>query len=279
MSHDILIAGHIVKDITSSGWRAGGGALYASGQAARLGLSVGVVTACASDVEPARELGGVDWHVAPSPLTTSFENVYHAGVRTQRLPSLGRQLTLEDVPRAWLDAPIALLTPVFHDVAPELPGQLASEGRLLGLGAQGWLRRLDGERVLPGIVEPRPEWLHGDVVFVSDEDVNDPEAVSIWREQAPVVVLTLGRRGCVVWDDAGRHELPALHPVEVDPTGAGDVFAAAFLVRYRETRNAVEAARFGTAAAALKVRTAGLDGIGGRGEIEALLTQNAAVGA
>ncbi len=277
MSHDILIAGHIVKDLSPDGWRAGGGALYASAQARALGLSAGVVTACGSAIDPNAELSGVEWHVVPSPETTTFENTYVEGVRTQRLHAHGREITLDDVPRSWLAAPIVLLTPVFHDVATSLPRQLAQPGRIIGLGAQGWLRRLDGDRVLPGVVEPRPEWLVGDVVFVSDEDVSDAEAVSVWHTQVPVVVLTLGRRGCIVWDENGRHELPALYSQEVDPTGAGDVFAAAFLVRYHETHDALSSARFAAAAAALKVRSSGLHGIGSRAQIEALLTNNAAV--
>ncbi|HEX5369510.1 MAG TPA: PfkB family carbohydrate kinase, partial [Dehalococcoidia bacterium] len=274
---DILIAGHIVKDLVSDGWRAGGGALYASAQARALGLSTAVVTACGPDIEPTAELHGVEWHVAPSASTTTFENTYRDSVRTQRLGERGRELTLDDIPAAWLDAPIVLLTPVFHDVAPELPGKLIGPGRLVGLGAQGWLRRLDGDRVLPGTFEPRPGWLHGNVVFVSEEDVSDAEAVAAWRQQVPVVVLTLGRRGCIVWDDGGRHETPALYSQEVDPTGAGDVFAAAFLVRYHEIHDAVAAARFAAAAAALKLRSFGLDGIGGRNQIEALLAEAAAV--
>ena len=277
MSHDILIAGHIVKDLLPDGWRAGGGALYASAQARALGLNAGVITACASDIDPDKELSGVEWHVVPSADTTTFENTYVEGVRTQRLAGQGRPVAFDDIPSDWLDAPVVLLTPVFHDVAPSLPRQLSKPRRLVGLGAQGWLRRLDSERVLPGNVEPRPEWLHGDIVFVSDEDVSDAEAVSIWREQVPVVVLTLGRRGCIVWDADGRHELPALYSQEVDPTGAGDVFAAAFLFRYHETRDAVMSARFAAAAAALKVRSSGLQGIGTRAQIEAVLAAGAAV--
>ena len=277
MSHDIVIAGHIVKDLLPDGWRAGGGALYASAQARALGLSTGVITACASDIDPDAELSGVEWHVARSLETTTFQNTYAQGARTQRLTAQGGLVTFDDIPSEWLDAPIVLLTPVFHDVASSLPRQLARAGRLVGLGAQGWLRRLDGERVLPGVAESRPEWLHGDVVFVSDEDVSDSEAVSVWREQVPVVVLTQGRRGCIVWDENGRHELPALYSQEVDPTGAGDVFAAAFLFRYHETHDAVLSARFAAAAAALKVRSSGLQGIGIRTQIDALLARGVAV--
>ena len=62
---------------------------------------------------------------------------------------------------------------------------------------------------------------------------------------------------------------------EIDATGAGDVFAAAFLVRQRETGDNRLAAEFATAAAALAVQATGTAGIGGRKAIEALLRREA----
>ena len=46
---------------------------------------------------------------------------------------------------------------------------------------------------------------------------------------------------------------------EVDATGAGDTFATGFLVRYRETGDVGEAARFGAAAASLSVEGVGVE--------------------
>jgi sugar/nucleoside kinase (ribokinase family) len=156
-------------------------------------------------------------------------------------------------------------------VDPQLPRRLTAPGRLVGLAAQGWLRRRIGDRVVVGPVERQPAWLAGDVVFVSEEDVTNPEAVSAWLEQVPLVVLTRAGRGCTLWTRDARHDLPALASHVVDPTGAGDVFAAAFLVQLSESRDALGAARFANAAAALAVRGAGLEGIAGRDEIAALL--------
>ena len=47
MTPQLLIVGHIVKDINKAGWQAGGGALYAAAQAAKLDIEAAVVTACA----------------------------------------------------------------------------------------------------------------------------------------------------------------------------------------------------------------------------------------
>jgi sugar/nucleoside kinase (ribokinase family) len=271
MAPQILIVGHIVKDITSSGWRPGGSVFYAAAQARRLGLEVAAVTACAGDIDPTALLPDIGWRVVPSDATTTFENRYVDGARRQRILAVGRALTLADVPQEWRGAPLILLAPLFHDVDAALPSQIARAGAVVGLGAQGWLRRLEGETVHAGRVDAEAPWLAGDAVFVSDEDVEDAEAVSIWRKRVPIVVLTRARSGCTVWSDAGRFDLPAYALAEVDPTGAGDVFAAAFLVRYRETRDVRVAARFANAAAALSVRGEGLSAITVRQEIDALL--------
>ena len=182
MTPQLLIAGHIVKDIQATGWQAGGGALYAAAQAAKLGVDTGVVTACDLDIHPEVLVPGVQWHVTRIPESIRFENTYTMGRRSQRVIPSERQIGFEDVPLDWRSAPLMLLTPVFHDVAPTLAKSLVKQGTTVGLGAQGWLRRTEGGRVLPGVVEAAPEWLCGDVVFVSEEDVDDPEAVSQWQD-------------------------------------------------------------------------------------------------
>jgi 1D-myo-inositol 3-kinase len=273
---DILVAGHIVRDILPGGWRPGGGVYYASCQAAALGLTVGAVTACSADFELPR-LRRVAWQVVASSETTTFENRYTRGVRRQRVRAVGPALKLADIPEQWQDAPVALLTPVFHDLDPHLPKRLGRGRRLLGIGAQGWLRRREGETVHGGVVEPRPAWLAGDVVFVSEEDVTEPEAVAVWQKSVPLVVLTRGGSGCTIWDATGRHDIAPVPIDEVDPTGAGDVFAVAFLHRYRERGRVGEAARFAAAAAALAIRGRGAEGVASTREIEALIRRRETV--
>lgn len=273
MSPNLLIAGHIAKDITGDGWRAGGGVLYAAAQASRLGLKVGVVTACSAELDPTSLLPGVDWHVLPSESTTTFENVYKGGMRQQRLLAVARSIVMADLPDAWLEAPLALLTPLFHEIESTMPAALSARGSYVGLGAQGWLRRLDGDRIRPVDFESSPAWLAGDVVFLSEEDITQPEAVAAWQKRIPIVVLTRGYRGCMIWDERGRHDLSAAPVAEVDPTGAGDVFAAAFIVKYSEERDVLKAAGFAAAASALAVRGEGISAIAGREEIEAVLSR------
>jgi sugar/nucleoside kinase (ribokinase family) len=271
MTPDILLAGHIVKDITNDGWRPGGGVTYGAAQALRLGLSVAVVTSCDAGVDPHAVLPDVDWRVLRSTDTTTFENRYTGSRREQTVLARARKIGLTDIPDDWRGTPLILLCPVIGEIDPSLGRQLHGGRSFVALGAQGWLRRVEGQRVVVGPAEPSPDWLAGDAVFVSEEDVTDADGVAAWQAHVPIVILTRARLGCTLWDAGGRHDLPAFSVDEVDPTGAGDVFMTAFCVRFHETRDAIDAARFGAAAAALAVTRPGIEGVGGRNEIEALL--------
>jgi hypothetical protein len=269
---DFLAVGHVVKDITTAGWRLGGSVVYATVQAQRLGLSTAAVTVCSPDVSPAELLPGTTWHVLPDEQTTTFENRYRDGVRRQRLVQSARPIGAAQIPRAWVETPIVQVAPVFHDVDVGA-GSVFPEACLVGLSGQGWLRQLHGSDVRPGDVDESAPWLIGDIVFVSEEDVTSPEAVSAWLRYVPLVVLTRGAAGFTVFDDAGRHDFEGAPAEEVDPTGAGDVFAAAFLVRWRETGGDLEAtARFAATAAALSTEAEGFDGVATRERIEAAMS-------
>ena len=271
MTLKLTVAGHIVKDVTADDWQPGGGVLYAASQAVKLGREVVAVTACATDIDPKRLLPEVNWQVQASDVTTTFQNSYRDGRREQHLLARGAPLDVNSVFQRQEAAGIVLLTPLFHEIDREEVQRAAGSGGLLGVASQGWLRELDGDRVQPAAFDDAPAWLAGDVVFVSDEDVQDADSVAAWRAQVPVVALTRGRAGCTVWNASGRHDVSTAVVRERDPTGAGDVFAAAFMVRYYETRDALTAARFAAAAGALAVRGEGYASVAGRDEIEALL--------
>lgn len=88
------------------------------------------------------------------------------------------------------------------------------------------------------------------------------EAADLARELlelgAPVVVLRCGSRGSVVATPEGLFEVGAAHGVVVrDPTGAGNAYSGAFLAVWATTADPVEAARAGSAAAAVAIEAVG----------------------
>jgi len=81
-----------------------------------------------------------------------------------------------------------------------------------------------------------------DVVFGNEEEID----VIGGEPDAPVLVIKRGAAGCDVRWPGGRERFPAAPAEVVDTTGAGDAFAAGFLLR----DSAQDAARRGLAAAA-----------------------------
>lgn len=274
---DLVAIGHIVKDLGPGRgrWRLGGTVTFAAVQAQRLGLRAGIVTRAAGDVDPRAALPGIDVSVTPCSVTTSFENIYVDNRRRQRVPKQAAPISYDEVPAGWRSAPIVLLGPV----CGELPADGAPRPfrrSLVGASAQGWLRRLNRERqVRRHAWNGPPFWRGCQVVFVSDEDLaRRRDQLERWTAEVPIVAMTRANRGADVAVEGRWRTINAFHEHEVDPTGAGDVFAAAFLVRYRETRDVAKATRFAAAAASLSVRAPGIDGIATRDEIEARLREH-----
>jgi sugar/nucleoside kinase (ribokinase family) len=107
---------------------------------------------------------------------------------------------------------------------------------------------------------------------VSEEDLaGERRGVDWLARQAPVVVVTCGSRGAVAHAGGRVIEQPAFAALSRDPTGAGDVFAAAFFVRLHDAGDVASALAFAAAAAACAVEAEGLAGIAGREEVEARL--------
>ncbi|WP_236033766.1 sugar kinase [Belnapia mucosa] len=119
-----------------------------------------------------------------------------------------------------------------------------------------------------------------DVALPSLEDarvltgLGAPEAIADFylRLGCPLVLLKLGAEGVLVARPEGRVLVPGRKVRAVDATGAGDTFAGAFLARFVEGADPLEAARYANAAAALSTTGYGaVAPIPRRSEVEALL--------
>ncbi len=266
---DFVTVGHAVRDVVPGGWRLGGTINFAAVQADRLGYSAGVVTRAAADFDVAAALPMARVVQGASGTTTSFENVYEDGHRRQKVRAQAAGIELADVPDAWRAAKIALVGPVFGEVSVEMCAAF-SETTLVGVSAQGWLRALDIDgNVVRAAWGGAPYWAGADVVFVSDEDLDgDTDVLAAWARDVRIVAMTKSRHGAEIFADGAWRRMDAFDEDEVDPTGAGDTFATAFLIRLHETGDIAEAARFGAAAASVSVGGTGTAATPSREEIE-----------
>ena len=265
---DYLVIGHVARDLTPSSIRLGGTAAYAALTARALGLRVGIVTSAGSDVslEPLKDIPLV---CIESESSTTYENMYTEHGRVQYVRGQASRIDLNQVPDVWKSTPIIHLGPIANEVDAVLPKAFSK--KLVGLTPQGWLRSWD----LDGLVSPC-EWQgaetalsSADITIISREDVQgDDELIEHMAGQTKILVVTESADGAVLYWHGDRRRYRAPHTKEVDATGAGDIFAAAFFARYANTLDPWEATRFATLLASHSVARVGLDGIPTRQEIE-----------
>jgi hypothetical protein len=270
---DYLVIGHVAHDLTPEGPRLGGTAAYSALTARALGVQVGIVTVAGPETS-LDALNGIPVVVLPSPKSTTFENIYTEQGRIQYLRAQAEKIDLNLVPEIWRRASIIHLGPIASEMDSLLPAGFSPT--FLGLTPQGWMRQWDSEcRVSPG------EWNNADsalarasAVVISREDVNgDDELIEHMAHQTRVLAVTEGPAGAVLYWNGDRRRFRAPKVPELDATGAGDVFAAAFFFRFLKTRDPWEATRFATLVASRSVTRVGLDGIPTPREIEECLLE------
>jgi len=142
----------------------------------------------------------------------------------------------------------------------------------VGAAAQGWLRHTAAD----GLVVPRvwrsPERLLQSVqaLFLSREDIlGQEDDVVEWFERMPVGVLTADRDGALLFVNGERYEIHPRAAREVDPTGAGDVFAATFLIHYQRAGDPWQAAVAAACAGSLAVEGEGWSTVADRATLDA----------
>lgn len=265
---DYLLVGHVAVDLTPTGNQLGGTVSYSALTAKALGMRVGVVTSVGT--EAALELlDGIQLFNIPSEQSTTFENVYTEHGRKQTLHHQAAPITFEHIPQAWRTAPIVHLAPIAQEIDPAVAGQFPSSW--VGVTPQGWMRTWDENGSVFAQAWDNSEQVLGRVggVVMSLEDINrDLELVEWMAHHTSLLCLTEGKLGAVLHWHGDRRRFRPYAVEEVDATGAGDIFAAAFFTRLHQTRDPWEAARFATNLAAFSVTRVGLLGIPTQEEIE-----------
>ncbi len=267
---DALLIGHVTHDFLPDGVDTIGGTVaYAALTLAAFGLDVGLVTLAAPDFDLARLADAVQVLRHPAPVTTTFTNLDTPAGRAQYVRAMAPAVLPEHIPAVWRSAPLVHIGPVVDARAPGLVELFAGRA-FVGLTPQGWMRRVDCE----GRVHPQA-WADADAllpqtsaVVVSLEDLaGDWARAEAWAAQTPLLVVTEGRRGGVLFEAGRRVAFRAFPVPEVDTTGAGDIFAAAFFYAVAEGTSPARAATFAACVAGHSVRRVGLDSVPTRAEL------------
>jgi sugar/nucleoside kinase (ribokinase family) len=279
---DILLVGHITRDLVGetpeSGHRLGGTVSFAAQTALRMQRIPTIITRAADAADLAELPAAVQSIVLPSDVTTTFANVYTPAGRVQHVYTPAAPILAEEIAASERTPRVVLLGPLVNEIGPDVP-PIFSEETLVAAVPQGWMRRWDesgrvfakpwetAEQILPFV----------DVMVASMEDIDqDLTRIVPWFALTPLIVMTEYRDGSTLYQPQGDGTVKvtriAARPAqEIDPTGAGDIFATAFIIRLQETNDPVESARFANITASYGVEHLGIAGIPGRDTVLAYM--------
>jgi len=282
---DILLIGHVTRDLITDDqqgpYRLGGTVSFAAVTALRLGRKPTILTRAAPDLDLSELPAGVDLRILPSPTTTTFANIYTDSGRVQYCYTPALPITAADIPSALYQPKAVLLGPLVDEITDDVAA-LFQDPVLTAAVPQGWMRQWDSE----GRVSSKP-WHtaatiipHLDVLVLSLEDIDfDLQRLEQFFAVIPTVVLTEYRDGSTIYQRAAdgsltETKIPPRPAHEVDPTGAGDTFATAFLIRLQEIGDPIQAARFANITASFGVEKEGVSGIPSRAQVLAYMEEH-----
>ncbi|MDM7926774.1 MAG: PfkB family carbohydrate kinase [bacterium] len=245
----VIVIGSATIDVIDFGGRIrkkiGGVATYAGVTFRRHGLGTAVAANVATEDIPLFRLFPDEdllWTNGPTRATTRFINRETGAGRAQEMPSAADPIRC----CAWLAERTTIrhvhLGPLHPDDIHPDTLSLAGSGRyFVSLDVQGYARRAEGKRIVPSVSDRLETALAAADAVKADETEWELILAHFGSDTAGLrsrlgfgeLLLTAGARGGRLIDRKGRVIDYAPDPVPPgrveDPTGAGDVFFAAYL--------------------------------------------------
>ncbi len=248
----------------------GGTVSYAAVTASALGYDTGILTSTqvSSDLSVLHERASVI--SVPASSTTTFENQYWEGVRTQLAYAVAEPLAAAQVPDVWRAPTIAHIGPILDECLPDLRDAFEPE-TFLGVTPQGWMRARDSSgRIHSRVWDDAEAWLaRASAVVLSLDDVGRSwSLIDSYAQQTDLLVVTQGWLGGVLFQSGQSSSFSAPAVREVDPTGAGDIFSTCFFTRVATGCDPEVAVQFASCVAAKSVSRRGLSSMPRSAEVQ-----------
>jgi len=254
---DYLIIGHVTQDRYEKKYVLGGTATYAALTARNLGQQVGVLTSAAFEPGLVDVLYGAQVARVPAEETTRFVNTYGDGSRQQHIEARAELLNAEQLEYLpdWRAAGIVHLGPIADELVPEMVD--AFPDALIGVTPQGWMRAWGEDGLIRAVPWAAAEQVlaRADAVILSEHDVDHPSVIDRYAALGRLLVVTRGERGASIHRDGQwRHVSAFKAGRQVDPTGAGDAFAAAYLIHLKKSGDPYRSAEFACCVASFVIQ-------------------------
>ncbi len=257
---ELLCIGHMCHDRIEGGHRLGGTASYISMMSAHLGVHTVLITSVGEDFKYWHRIhdSSIQTHNVIAKLTTEFENIYTDNGRKQFMHKRARTIGAQDIPDELRQIPIVKLCLIADELDSTVVPLFADA--FVAASIQGWLRQKDPESGLITSKGLDYQLLAGiDMVFLSLDDIDgDRSELDKLCKAVDTVIVTNGLNPVLIYRDKAVLEMPVFPVTELDPTGAGDVFAASFLVHYQRTQSLLLAGAYAHSAASYVVEHHGI---------------------
>lgn len=269
MRQNVLLIGNLTIDENASDAEKtfigpGGSVFFLAKTFENLGISVTILSPYGGDF-PQKYLPKT-FFIPNKPLagkTLLFKNIYKNNKRKQIVENYGEYLHfewLEEVKTIRKDFDFVMIAPVINNFESKDLQKIKAifTKSFLCLLPQGLYRQINKSGKIAQIdrdlaVETIRNF---DFISFSEQDLaNADEKASKWSNEGLIVAVTRDGKGASIYSDGERLDSPAFKVDKiVDPTGAGDIFAAGFVYSYFKKKQIKEALDFGQAAAALSLR-------------------------
>jgi len=200
--------------------------------------------------------------------TTGFSIRYdEAGERTLKLIADAGKIPVGRVWSECRQTRYLLLGPVFREIdIAEIVELIGSSSGMVFLDPQGLVRRLGNEGEVEHYCETqqfkklvevvdfiKPNKLEAQVVTGLQDSVESAKKLVEWG--AETAIVTLGGSGSLICDQRTSFHVPAFKTRAVDPTGAGEFYAGAFLAELSRTGDVRSSCLYASAAASIMIET------------------------
>jgi len=254
-----MSVGHCCHDKIGDDFVLGGTASYASLVAKQLQSRSSIITSIGQDFLYNEEFKqyGIDLMVIPDLKTTVFENIYLPEGRDQYIHHKAANISKDKISANHDDVDILLLCPIADEVNINVVDLFPSS--LKGASIQGWLRTWGNDKKIKSVEMDWALLAALDIVIISEEDIGYSKSkLEHIVDAVSHVVLTDGVNGATVFYEQQKIKLPAFPVVEVEATGAGDVFTTAYLHHFHETGSIEKSCIFAHCAASFIVEGIGI---------------------
>lgn len=280
MKPDLIVIGHLMKEKIIFpdhiiGPMVGGVSAYFSVVASCLGSKVGIVSKIGKDIsenllDPIYKAGVDTQGIRIERIKSRTSELYYAedGSKIMKHPHKGNPIVFEDIPINYFQADMLYIAPQdwefdikeIDKLSPLFKGKMIVE--LGGYGGTHCSSHLSTDKSCSLLRELLP-YFHIAKLSIEDckslfkekDEIKIAKKLIEWGVE--VCIITLSEKGAIIATPKDVFKIPSFTKHPLDCTGAGDAFAAGFLVNYRKNRDLKRAGLFASATAAVMIEREG----------------------